>query len=338
MPFSSRFLRALFVTLFLGIPILAGVYRFLGAGGFAPPPDPAALARQAELAFDAVKRRRPDDRRPASYDAVLAPLDGLLELARNTVHSPDYDPVNDYDKVAAAANPVVTIAAAAHDQAQTETGPLKKAYRFNAQKAEACMYIASAMWSRMTARGAGGERRMDAASYPEAEMNAVRQTLDAGIEADPGNRRLWYMRGAVNRAGGMFAAAAKDLEQALALDADDAEAWNALGLVYIDLKQFDRAEETLERAKAVAVQAAEAAGTKPGEAYTTIIFNLARYHEGLAAFYARENRLGPSPENLRLRQSHSARARAYLEEFIGREDPDSPDSRLAGRLLEGLPG
>ncbi|MDR0362564.1 MAG: tetratricopeptide repeat protein [Planctomycetota bacterium] len=335
---TAKFIGSLFITLLVGLLMLAGVYRHFGLGGQRLESDPTALAAQAKEALDAVRNRRPGERRPASYDAVLQPLDRLLQLSRELIHSVDYDPMADFDKLFATAMPAFTIAGEANAQAQTETGPLAKDFRFNAQRAEAAQYLAAALWSRTTANHASAEGFGGGDEpYPPAEIEWTLSTINAGLEADPENRSLWYLRGAVNRAAGLFAAAARDLERSLELDPGNPEAENALGLVYIDLKQLDKAEEHIEKARAAALQIASANGTAPGADYTTIIFNLARFHEGLAAFYARENRLAPSAENARLTQKHSDEARKHLGEFLSREPAGSPDAALARRLLDGLP-
>lgn len=335
---TAKFMRALFLTLLVGLLAWGAADRFLGWGQSGGENDPAVLAQQARDALEAVKRRTPGDRRPASYDAVLAPLDRLLILARDMLQSIDYDPVNDYPKLSAIAEPVVAIATDANAQARTETGPLAKEFRFNSQKAEACQYLASGMWSRLEARQASSGRGFDnQPSYPEGEVHAVMTLIGDGLDADPLNKQLWYMRGVVNRANGLFAAAARDLERSVEIDPNNGAAWNVLGLVNISLRQFDKAEESLERGKNVLLDQAKADNVKPGAEYTTALFNLARFHEGLAAFYARENRIDPSPENQRMAARHGTEARKYFQEFLDREPQDSQDAALARRLIDSLP-
>lgn len=335
---TGKFMRTLFVVVLAGILVLAGVDRFTNFGKSDAVADPADLVRQAREALDAVRRRQPGDRRPASYDAVLAPLDRLLAQARNLVRDVGYDPIADYQKVFDITDPVINIAGEAHQQALTETGPLAKEFRFNQQKGEASQYLASAMYSRMTARlersTLPGEQ---SPRLPEADVAAITRVLNTGLEADSDNPTLYYMRGIIQRDNGIFAAAARDIEKSLEIDSENADAWNVLGLIRINLKEFDKAEEALEKARSLILSQAEANKSNPGEEYTTTIYNLARFHEGLAAFYARENRMSPSAENQRLANRHGGEARKYFREFLDREPPDSPDAKLARRLLDGLP-
>lgn len=334
----AKFLRMLFLVLLVGLLVLGAAYTFLDFGKPRQETDPITLAEQARDALEAVKIRQSTDRRPASYDSIMTPLDRMLALARQLTQDINYDSVNDYDNIRQLTEPVISIATEAQKQSETETGPLAKEYRFNQQKAEACQYLASAMWSRMEAQRSMNARGMfDAPQlYPEGEIAAVLGVINQGLDADPTNKELWYMRGIVNRANGLFAAAAKDLERSVEIDPGNAGAWNVLGLVNISLRQFDRAEESLERSKSIILARERIDGVRPGAEYTSIIFNLARFHEGLAAFYNRENRIDPSPENQRLAGRHRGEARKYFEEFLMREAPDSPDAATARRLMDGL--
>ncbi len=334
----AKFLRMLFLVFVVGLLVLGGAYTFLDFGKPQLETDPVTLAEQARAALEAVKVRQPTDRRPASYDSIMTPLDRMLALARQSTQDINYDPVNDFEKIRQLTDPVIAIATEAQTQAETETGPLAKEYRFSQQKAEACQYLASAMWSRMEAKRSLNARSMfdDPDLYPEAEISAVLAVINQGLDADPTNKELWYMRGIVNRANGLFAAAVKDLERSVEIDPNNAGAWNVLGLVNISLRQFDKAEDSLERSKNILLARERADGIKPGAEYTSVIFNLARFHEGLAAFYNRENRIDPSPENQRLAGRHMGEARKYFEEFLTREPPDSQDAATARRLMDGL--
>lgn len=314
------------------------VLRLIGVVGDRPDlSNPDVLAQQAIDNLEKVKQRKPGDRRPASYDSVMAPLDRLLSLARDTLDGEEYDPVADYEKIRSYALPVIEVATQAAAQARTETGPLVKEYRFNDQKGEACQYLANAMWERILA---GMPRQTgfieSQPSYPAAAMNELKNVLDLGIAATQENASLYYIRGVVNRAEGLWVASARDLARAVAIDANMASAWNVLGLVRINLKEFDQAEEALERAKALLLAEAQTFNRDPGVEYTTIIYNLALFHERLAAHYTQENRITPTVESQRLLAKHSIDARKYLEEFLNREPASSPDARDAARRLEAL--
>ncbi len=335
---KHRFFTALAIALVLGCAVFAGL-RALGViQPGADPDDPAVLARQAREALEAVKNRNPEDRRPASYDAVLAPLDKLLTQAKALLEREDYDPAADYEKLRAITLPIIDIAAGADAQARTETAFLSKEYRFNAQKGEASQYLANALWERIL-RGLPRREGMldEAPEYPRHEMEAVRRILGVGLAAAPDNAERYSLRGVVSRAEGLFGPAARDLEEAVVIEADFAAAWNVLGLVRINLREFDRAEEALERARALEIEIADRTQTPPGEEYTATLYNLAAFHEGLAAFYHREYRMNPTVESQSLMQRHSAAARTYFGEFLQREPANSPDAEQARIKLDALP-
>ncbi len=335
---TPRFLTALAATVVLGFVAFAGL-RALGIiRPGADPADPAVLAQKARDALEAVKSRESGDRRPASYDAVLAPLDALLAQTKTLLDSEEYDPAADYEKIRALTLPVIDIATRADAQARSETAFLSKEYRFNAQKGEASQYLANAVWERILRNMPRRESVFDEApAYPQHEMEELRRILAVGIEAAPDNADLHYIRGVVNRAEGLFGPAARDLEAAIAIEGEFTAAWNVLGLVRINLREFDKAEEALERARALEVELADRAQTPLGGEYTTIIYNLAAFHEGLAAFYNREYRLTPTVESQRLLQRHSAEARKYFGEFLQREPANSPDAVQARARLDALP-
>lgn len=332
----SGFIKGLAIILLVGFLAVA-LLRSMGYLQSDPPADdPQTLVRQATDNLEAVRRRQPGDRRPASYDSVMAPLDKLLQATKKVLESETYSPVNDFEKIRSLTLPVIDIATLADRQAKSETGFLAKEYRFNAQKGEACQYLANAMWERINRRLPGRGLFEEGNQYPPAEMAELRRILDTGIEAAPDNRDLRYIRGVVNRAEGLFAPAARDLERTVDIDHEYAAAWNTLGLVRISLKEFDKAEEALERARTLTLDFAQKLKTPPGPEYTAIIYNLAMFHEGLATYYARENRITPTVESQRLLGKHTADARRYLEEFLKLEPADSPDYRTALTRLQNL--
>lgn len=334
----SKFIRTLGLTLMIGL-VAAALFRLIGVFGDPPPDpdDPAELVRVATENLDAVRGRKASDRRPASYDSILAPLDKLLVKARELLQSESYDPANDYEKLRALTLPVIDIATKADSQARNETGMLTKEYRFNPQKAEACQYLASALWDRInrTLPSQSGFFN-EGTPYPPGDMLELRRILDMGIQADPENGDLFYARGILNRAEGLFGPAARDLLQAASTRNAFPGAWNTLGLVRINLKEFDKAEEAFERARAMALEEANNLKQEPGPEYVAIVYNLAMFHENLAAHYARENRITPTVENQRLLAKHNTEARRYLQEFLQREPADSPDAKAAMAKLQSL--
>ncbi len=338
MQFTLRgFLKGIIIAGLLCMAVFLGLRHF-GYIGRPENDDPISLAREAREALAAVRARRPGQSRPPSYDMVLAPLDKLLAQARELVQSGSFNPVTDYDLVVRLTAPVMEVARLADAQAKLETGYLTKEYRFNDQFGEASLYLATTLWERINALQPKNLGYLDdPVPLPENDMKRLRDILDAGINAAPDSRDLHYLRGIVNRADGLFAPAAKDLERAVEIDSSYAAAWNTLGLVRIPLREFDKAEEALERARALALLEAEKFKVEPGEEYTAIVYNLASFHEGLAAFYERESRLNPTVENQRLLKKHAADARKHLEEFLSREPSGTPDAREARAKLDALP-
>lgn len=336
----SKFLITLVITLVVGLAAVAGLCAFgiLGPLGlFGSSEEAEGLVGEATRALEAVRQRQPGDRRPASYDSVLAPLDKLLAQTKELLESGTFDPVADFEKIRSLTLPVIDIATQADRQAREEKGFLTKEYRFNSQKGEAIQYLAATMWERINRRLPRSTGFFtETAAYPPAEMNELRRLVDQGIEAAPDNPDLYYIRGVLNRAEGLFGPAARDLERAVEYNKEYVAAWNTLGLVRINLKDFDKAEEALERARALALDHAKRLNLVPGPEYTAILFNLATFHEGLAAYYTRENRLNPTVESQTLMAKHSTAARGYLEEFLQHEPSDNPDARAATTKLQGL--
>lgn len=330
------FLKGLILAVLLvGAGMAAARYFGLFPRG-ADPEAPDVLAAEALNALDAVKRRQPTDRRPASYDKVMAPLDKLLSQARNLLQSDAFNPVTDAATIRSLTLPVIEIATQARAQARTETGPLAKEYRFGDQIGEACFYLASALWERASASVPRRRGALDGSQPPPAgDMNEVRKYVDMGIDEAPDNRDLWYLRGVINRAEGLYAPAARDLERAIAVDDKYAAAWNVLGLVRIALHDPDGAESALERARALALEEAQTLGRPPGQEYAAIIYNLADLHDNLSVFYARENRNAPTVEAKRMLTRHTDAARQYYQEYL-KLFPDSPDVAQVRERLASL--
>lgn len=341
MSFSSgKFFTTLILTVVIGFFAVAGLRAIgvIGSGRSTPTDDPTHLIQQAMDGLEAVRQRKPGERRPAGFDAILAPLDALLKHCRTLIASESFDPLNDYSKVRALALPIIDIATKADTHARAETGFMTKEYRFNAQKAEACQYLASTLWERISLQLPEQTSYFsESPRYPASDMAELKRILDLGIQSDPENGDLYYTRGIVHRAEGLFAAAARDLQRAVTINPDMAGAWSTLGLVRINLKEFDAAEQALEHARAVSLQQAQELNfDDPGPEYTAILYNLATFHEGLASHYIRDNRVTPTVENQHLAQRHAAEARRYFQEFLTREPSDSPDALSARAKLQNL--
>lgn len=336
---KSAPLRGFILAVLVCALVVTGL-RYFGIWGEEPQDAVIRYSTEALTALDAVRKRQPGDRRPASYDAVLAPLDTLLRLTRSEMTSPDFNPVRDYDKIRSMALPVMEIGALADQQAKKETGFLTKEYRFNDQVGEAGQYLALTLWEKMQAQlppPPPGALSDELPTLPVSEMNELKRILTTSLAAAKDNRELWYLQGIVHRAEGLFPLAAKDLAAAVEADPDYADAWNVLGLVSISLKEFGHAEEALEKAKTLLQTQANTNKTPLGADYTAVIYNLAVFHEGLAVYYAREQRITPTLENKKLLDRHAAQARTYLEEFLNLEPSTSADAQAARSKLNSLP-
>ncbi|MDR1534604.1 MAG: hypothetical protein LBU64_05830 [Planctomycetota bacterium] len=297
------------------------------------------LAGRAERALEDVRRRDlKATLRPARYDSVLAPLDEMLRLARRIGDAESYDPVADYPRIAAYCEPVMRIALEAHRQARRETSFLRRNFRFMRQRGDACQYLAAGLWNRLDAlsRRSPGSRFAEGGFQPSpADSEALFAVIDAGLEADSENKQLWYMRGTLNRANGVFAGAERDLRKALDLDADYAAAWNVLGLVMINLREFKRAEEAFAAAAEKSSRGAEAAGVPPGPEHTAALFNLARLHEGLLSHYSRLEPTDPDPENKREMSRHREGMESALRALIAATADGTPERGEAQKMLSG---
>lgn len=335
---TSGFLRGLVISLIITGVLVGAAYRFFNLGGKELTHDESvtALVGETQKAIEAVSKRDLGKLRPASYDTILRPMDQLLFKAKEIIVSENYEPIADYQKIRACVDPVILFAEQAHAMAQKETSYLKKNYRFMEQKGEACEYLAVAMWNRLSTLAYNKKPNEDFVPAQEdtAQMLAV---INNGLDADVENKRLWYMRGLVNRSSGAFSAAAVDLQKVIDLDPDFIPGLNDLGLVMINLKKFDKAEEYLEKAKSTSRELAQKAKVKPGIDYVTALFNLGKFHEGLTFHYAKENRTNPTPENQANFARHRDAAKKYFNEFLSASDPASPDVASVNALLMDLP-
>lgn len=301
--------------------------------------DVQQLIDQAENALEAVKNRKPGERRPPSYDQVMTPLDKLLAIAKTTIDKPNYDSSIDFNQVNEITNAVIDIAHRGFLQAQTETGLANKPYRFPDQEAEACRYRAIAMWRRLEIRIA-----QDSAHKPgggrvtplESEATAILQVVQTGIDAQPRDAWLWYIKGLVNRSTGAFASASQDLQKAVEIEPDFAPAWNTLGLVYIHLKQFDQAEEAYTKAKDAARKKDQEAKVKPGPDYSAAVYNLGVLHGELTGYYASENRRQSTPAGKAEFNRHRDAAINAFNEYTAIVSPGDPDLPAVKRMQENL--
>lgn len=325
--FFGKFVNGLILAFLVCVVAGGLLYNFLGWGKWKPADDPAGLVRQAREGLEAVKKRDlKTTMQPAKYDSILMPLDELLREIKAKMDSDGYDPLKDYEYVRVRAEPIPEIADAAHRQALSETTFLKKNYRFMEQKGDACRYLASALWNNLEARHAA-ER--DGASFAPSAADTDRLTaiLKNGLGTDPQNKYLWYLQSVVERSGGGFAVAGESLRKTLELDPRFIAGWNDIGLVFINLKEFGKAEDALVKAKDLAAEAYARAGETPGGEYLTALMNLADFHDALAYFYGRETRMNPTDGNDRELRRHRGAADQYAAEIRRYTPFDFPAER-----------
>ncbi len=341
----SGFGRGLIIAFVASIAVGGYLYRYLGLGNKTrlQAPTPASLVQQAQDALQAVKDRKLDSTlRPAKYDGILLPLDALLKIAKTRLEAADYDPVRDYRPIAECTAPVREIAQDAHQQSQLETSFLKKDYRFLEQKGDAARFQAAALWNKLEAEQAQ-KQSVHLNGPPPAFVPSVKDSeelyslLSGGITAAPENKFLWYLRSVVRRANGAYAEAERDLRRALDLDGDFVAAWNDLGLLRINLRQFDQAEQDFTKAKDKAEEAARFAKVRPGDDYFAALLNLANLHQALAAYYARAGRMDASEENRAALARHVRGTREAAAAILAAAPEGSPYAREARRLESELP-
>lgn len=332
--------RGLALAVLLSVVPLGLAYRYFGLGSGAGQESAASLAKQAEESLAAVKQRDlKATLRPAKYDGILEPLDRMLRIVKDLLLDPSFNPVRDYEKVRSYCEPVMRIALEAHNQAQRETSFLRKDYRFMQQRGDACQYLATTMWNRLEAihSESPADGNGDDVFRPTlADSEKLYAVIDAGLEADPENRHLWYLRGVLGKANGTFAAAEEDLRKAILLDSGYAAAWNVLGLVMIRLQKFGEAEKAFGAATEKAREAAERAGTPPDAEYFAALGNLARFHEALIVHYERAERIAPSSENKEELLRHRSGAEAALRDILSATPAGSPEHQDAQKRLSDL--
>ncbi|MDR1520463.1 MAG: hypothetical protein LBU23_10025 [Planctomycetota bacterium] len=338
----SGFGRGLIIALAASAVVGAAAYKLYGptAGGSGETAE--ELTRTVEAALEAVRKRdlTPSStlRVTATYDAVLAPLDKMLRLARNIAEGEKRDPAADYDRIRAFVEPVIRLTALARDQARRESGPSKD-YRFMEQKGEACQLLAAALWNQLEARRRSSPAGRDGVRFvPEpADSERLYAILNDGLGADPANKALWRLRGLVERANGLFGRAESDLRMALNLDGQYAAAWNDLGLVLINLRQFDEAGESFVKAKDQAAAAAKLAGRPLGPEYGAALLNLTEFHLSLADYYRRETGIDPANRDNQDRlRFHLAGAADAARELVANLPPESPEAIEGQRLLSRI--
>ncbi|MDR2390132.1 MAG: hypothetical protein LBE84_00405 [Planctomycetota bacterium] len=333
---SGGFRRGLLVSLVLCLVLGGVLYRLFAQS--AGRDGPIELAKRAREALEAVKKRdlTPSStlRVVATYDAILAPLDRLLGLARQLAEEEERNPAADYDHVRALVQPVIDIAPLAHAQSQMETGNFRKDFRFMEQKGEACQLLAGALWNRLEAehrQSAAGQRGERFVPEP-ANTERLYAILRDGLEADPGNKDLWYLRALVGRSNGVFGRAESDLRRALNLDGQFVPAWNDLGLTLIHLGRFEEAGEAFTNARNQAAAAAKTAGRPVGSDYAAALLNLADFHLNLADYYRREIGVDPgNRDNQDRLKLHMAGAAEATKELLDAMPSDSPEAAEARR-------
>ncbi|MDR1536276.1 MAG: hypothetical protein LBU64_14510 [Planctomycetota bacterium] len=338
---TAKLGRGFLVALFLCAAAAGIGYRLLvpaGGGG-----DGAEeLAKQARDALEAVKNRdltpSPSLRVTATYDAILAPLDRLLRLAENILEGETAEPVADYERIRSLAEPVIEISLLAREQSRRETGAFRKDYRFMEQRGEACRLLATALWNRLEALHGNSAGRDGSRFVPgAADSEKLYALVKDGLDSDPANKSLWYLRSLVERANGVFGRAEGDLRKALSLDSRYVAAWNDLGLVLIRLGRFEEAGEAFAQAKDRAAEAARLAGRPVGADYAAALLNLAEFHLDLADSFRREIATDPANRDNQDRLGrHLTGAAEAVRELLANMPAESPEAIEGRKLLSRI--
>ena len=335
MPFQTRaFIRSLLLALLVIVLALAAITRFSGIEFWETQPDVAALVAEAETVLEEARGKPSGDRNSVDYLAIRLSLETLLDRARNLGGRMRISSPKSFEPVLELTAPVIRMsseALALPDAMTSEEG-----MRLRKQKAEACLLRARAIWMQILSdrepvmvhhgQEEGGE-----------EIAALLRVIDDGLAAEADNIDLRRIRAAVNNLSGRFADAVDDLQAILAVYPAESGNWNILGVLLTQLKRYDAADEALLQARRLVLARAAADKVKPGAEYATIVYNLARLHEGLTRQFARDNRLTPSADNQRLYVKHLAAARLYFTEFLELEPRKSTAAEMARRFLDELP-
>lgn len=148
---------------------------------------------------------------------------------------------------------------------------------------------------------------------PEKDIEPLRLLLRRGIKANPEHARLWRLLGVADNWTGRYQSAAESLEKAIAINDRFVEAYNDLGLVYLNRRDFSKAREYFEKALLVS----EKEGPPPA------------VHFNLGMFYSNLNQGHPSPDE----QSKAIR---HLEAFLKKETGKTTDRKTAESHLSRL--
>jgi len=163
---------------------------------------------------------------------------------------------------------------------------------------------------------------------PAAECLPLLEEIRAAAGLDPSNKELRLLEGHLLDRFGEYPRALAALQAALDLDDHYAAAYNRRGLVYIKLRDFEKAQDSFEKAKI--------ASGGQGPAYADSLFNLSRFHERLQAFHHETAERDPAARAEETRNRELAER--YLREFLEQEKEDSPAAAQARKDLEQLSG
>lgn len=190
-------------------------------------------------------------------------------------------------------------------------------YSFRSQFGEAsyryseCLFLA--LEKKYPVKDDGQPRQL-----PFAETSLIRKVIEEGLKSTPSDKRLHWLHGMLKRLTGSFASAVTALEKSINLDNNFAEAYNELGLVYVNLKEQEKARHNFE--KALLTSGKESATHK------TALFNLGIYY---ANVNHGDDTAGDGLTNRK-------KAIKHFQDFLSLEKSDTSSAKAARKALAKL--
>ncbi len=206
----------------------------------------------------------------------------------------------------------------------------KPEYSFSFREAEACYLLAGIMYRRLQHKYAAqfANHGMQRFVPPTTETDPIRNEILRGLAANPDHKKLYRLQGVLDNMTGRFSSAEKALLKAIELDDKFAEAYNDLGLVYINRLQFDKAQAAFEKALL--------AGTGQKQVMAAAHYNLGMYHTNMYLYFHKQGQTGKNKGDLDTADKHRTQALKNLRDFMKEAEKGSADSKLAEQMLNKL--
>jgi hypothetical protein len=200
----------------------------------------------------------------------------------------------------------------------------REEYPFSIREADACHYLAALLFKKLDAEM--GKRSAAARPAPPPDqVERIEKILNEGLAANQENRHLHRMLGVLYNLTARYASAEKELLTAISLEDKFAEAHNDLGLVYVNMRLFDKAREQFNLARVLSQDIPST--------HAAALLNLGRFHADLFVFHKETGNKDGSDEK---EAAHNReQAIKNLEEYM--QAPDLPaDTDYARETLKKL--